>query len=265
MPPARQLELIPWENPLERHVGREFFCELPEAPGVYRMLSLEAEVLYVGSSRNLRHRVASYRSISPGRHPQRLCRLVHAARAIHIELTASEMAARELEASWIRHYRPRFNRALNRPVQTIWIGLECRGDDLITRWTDREQEWNTWPKAAFGRGPYPHRQHVNFLQILRRTLTWTESPEVDLREFPGALLRWHKPPRTWRQRVTGFSLQSDFIALSKDLLERGENCREKLTRFAWNRPLWERWEEDQIALQSFTNPIPPKSLLPTKT
>ena len=87
MPPPRQLELIPWENPLGARLGPEFFQELPPSPGVYRMLSREAEVLYVGSSRHLRQRVSSYRSISPGRHSRRLCRLVHQVAAVIIEPT----------------------------------------------------------------------------------------------------------------------------------------------------------------------------------
>lgn len=243
-----QLELIRWENPLGARVGPEFFRELPSTPGVYRMLSREAEVIYVGSSRNLRNRVASYRSISSLRHSRRLCRLVHAVAAIHIELTETEADARSLEASWIRHYRPRFNRALNRPLESIWIGLETTASSLVTRWTPRENEHLDWPSKSIVFGPFPHRKFVHWLQSLRRTLWWTHAEEIDLRTCPIALLRREKPPHECEQRCSVISAIPDPASLAATLLLLAEQRAPLLAEKPWNRPLVERWEEDRKVL-----------------
>ncbi len=240
--PPRQLELLPWINPLPARLGAEFFRELPTAPGVYRWLSREAEVLYVGSSRNLRQRVGSYRSIGPQRSPRRLCRLVHAAQAIHIEPTETEAEARALEASWIRHYRPRFNRALNRPPESIWIGWWHEGNALTTAWTRGEDPPEGWPPEADVRGPFAHRRGLYALQALRRTLWWTTQERPDLRDCPPALRADREIPVRYVQ-----PLPHGHTELAR-LAATAEQTAERLTHFPWNAPLLARALEDAALL-----------------
>jgi excinuclease ABC subunit C len=80
---------------------------LPDAPGVYRMLGEDAEVLYVGKARSLKKRVIQY---AQGRfHTQRIAHMVHLTRAMEFVTTKSETDALLLESNLIKRLKPRFN------------------------------------------------------------------------------------------------------------------------------------------------------------
>ncbi|MFN4205831.1 MAG: excinuclease ABC subunit UvrC [Agrobacterium albertimagni] len=85
----------------------EFVKRLPNAPGVYRMLNKDREVMYVGKARSLKKRVSNY---AQGRvHSNRLSRMVRD--TVHMEFvtTRTEVEALLLEANLIKRLRPRFN------------------------------------------------------------------------------------------------------------------------------------------------------------
>ncbi|THV25659.1 excinuclease ABC subunit UvrC [Peteryoungia ipomoeae] len=85
----------------------EFVKRLPNAPGVYRMLNKDSEVMYVGKARSLKKRVSNY---AQGRvHSNRLSRMVRD--TVHMEFvtTRTEVEALLLEANLIKRLRPRFN------------------------------------------------------------------------------------------------------------------------------------------------------------
>jgi predicted GIY-YIG superfamily endonuclease len=105
------LLLFPDPRPLVDRLGREFFRELPEDPGVYLMRDAADAVLYVGKARNLRKRLGSYRVANPDRMPKRHLRLLRAVTRIDLEPCPDEPAALKREAELLRQLRPRFNRA----------------------------------------------------------------------------------------------------------------------------------------------------------
>ncbi|ATN33849.1 excinuclease ABC subunit C [Rhizobium sp. ACO-34A] len=85
----------------------EFVKQLPNGPGVYRMLNSDGDVLYVGKARSLKKRVSNY---AQGRlHSNRLTRMVR--ETVHMEFvtTRTEVEALLLEANLIKRLRPRFN------------------------------------------------------------------------------------------------------------------------------------------------------------
>lgn len=86
---------------------RRIARDLPERPGVYRMLGAEAKVLYVGKARNLRNRVGSYAQAP--RLTARILRMVEATAALEIVTTHTETEALLLEANLIKRLKPHYN------------------------------------------------------------------------------------------------------------------------------------------------------------
>jgi excinuclease ABC subunit C len=83
-----------------------------DRPGVYRMLSADGEVVYVGKSKKVRARLLSYfRCEFP---EDKGARILRDAVRIDWEYTPSEFAALLLELQLIKRLRPRFNVAMKR-------------------------------------------------------------------------------------------------------------------------------------------------------
>jgi excinuclease ABC subunit C len=80
---------------------------LPNAPGVYRMVNTEGDVLYVGKARSLKKRVTNY---AQGRgHSNRIERMIRETATMEFVVTRTETEALLLEANLIKRLRPRFN------------------------------------------------------------------------------------------------------------------------------------------------------------
>ena len=83
-----------------------------DRPGVYRMLSEDGEVLYVGKSKQVRTRLLSYfRCAYP---EEKGSRILREARSIDWEYTPSEFGALLHELRLIKRFRPRFNVQMKR-------------------------------------------------------------------------------------------------------------------------------------------------------
>jgi excinuclease UvrABC nuclease subunit len=108
---AGQLWLFPPPRPLVERLGEDFFRALPERPGVYFLCGTEAGVLYVGSAKNLRKRLGSYRVANPERFSRRVIRLLHRVHRIEFDECPDELSARAREELLICVLAPQFNRA----------------------------------------------------------------------------------------------------------------------------------------------------------
>ena len=87
---------------IKDHVRR-----LPDAPGVYRMVGEDGEVLYVGKARSLKKRVSQY---AQGRaHTQWVAHMIHLTRSMEFVTTKTETEALLLEINLIKQLKPRFN------------------------------------------------------------------------------------------------------------------------------------------------------------
>src|SRR5213595_4119082 len=83
-----------------------------DRPGVYRMLSSDGEVLYVGKSKRVRSRLLSYfRCAYP---EDKGARILRSAETIEWNYTPSEFAALLQELRMIKRIRPRYNVAMKR-------------------------------------------------------------------------------------------------------------------------------------------------------
>src|SRR5947208_7663079 len=76
----KQVNLFPAVKPLCERFGAEFFRSAPRLPGVYIMTGESERVLYIGQSKNLRHRLGSYKNARRDRVARKIVRLVHEVR-----------------------------------------------------------------------------------------------------------------------------------------------------------------------------------------
>src|SRR4029079_13858601 len=79
----------------------------PSAAGVYRMIDVHGDVLYVGKAKNIRKRVTAY--TRPAGHDGRIARMIAATVTLEFVTTKTETEALLLEANLIKRLRPRFN------------------------------------------------------------------------------------------------------------------------------------------------------------
>ena len=86
-----------------------------DRPGVYRMLSPDGEIVYVGKSKRVRSRLLSYFRCS---YPDdKGARILREADRIEWDYTPSEFAALLEELRLIKRFRPRFNVAMKRDAR----------------------------------------------------------------------------------------------------------------------------------------------------
>lgn len=80
---------------------------LPDRPGVYRMINKHSDVIYVGKAKNLKNRVTSYTRLNG--HTNRIQRMISETRLMEFIETHTEKEALLLEANLIKRYQPAYN------------------------------------------------------------------------------------------------------------------------------------------------------------
>jgi excinuclease ABC subunit C len=100
----------------------EHVANLPNGPGVYRMLDAKGEVLYVGKAKSLKKRVLAY--TKPAALSARLQRMVALTRGLEVVTTASDVEALLLECNLIKRHRPTYNIVLrdDKSFPYIYVG-----------------------------------------------------------------------------------------------------------------------------------------------
>ncbi|MEW1919824.1 excinuclease ABC subunit UvrC [Pseudarthrobacter oxydans] len=82
--------------------------EIPTNPGVYRFRDQHGRVIYVGKAKSLRSRLNSYFA-NPAGLPPKTYAMVHAASSVEWTVVGSELESLQLEYTWIKEFKPRFN------------------------------------------------------------------------------------------------------------------------------------------------------------
>ena len=152
--------------------SKAFLASLTHRPGVYRMLSAEETVLYVGKAKDLRKRVSSY--FGSKAHLPKTQALMAQTSRVEVTVTGTEHEALLLEHNLIKEYRPRFNVILRDDKSYPWIHVST------------EQEFPRFELYRGGRrgpgrflGPWPSantvRESLIQLQKLFRVRQCSES------------------------------------------------------------------------------------------
>lgn len=79
----------------------------PEEPGVYRMISEDEEVLYVGKAKNIKKRIVAYSHLE--KLPVRLQRMVAQIKRMEFIIVENEARALLVENELIKKFKPRYN------------------------------------------------------------------------------------------------------------------------------------------------------------
>lgn len=103
---------------LNGHLTVEDIQNLPEACGTYYFYDERQQLIYIGKSKDIRHRVLSHLGNTSTKKALEMKQKIH---SISYELTGSELIALLKESREIKEYKPRYNRAQRR--STSYWGL----------------------------------------------------------------------------------------------------------------------------------------------
>src|SRR5210317_1741820 len=87
--------------------SKRFLKTVPHKPGVYRMISEDETILYVGKAKDLKNRVSSYFRGNIAN--SRTYSMVKQIRDVRVTITATEAEALLLESNLIKKHQPRYN------------------------------------------------------------------------------------------------------------------------------------------------------------
>jgi len=87
--------------------SKTFLKTVPHKPGVYRMISEDDKILYVGKAKDLKNRVSSY--FRSNLVNSRIYSMVKQICDVQITITSTEAEALLLESNLIKKHRPRYN------------------------------------------------------------------------------------------------------------------------------------------------------------
>ncbi len=118
--------------------------DLPQKPGVYRMLRSNGDVIYVGKAVSLRQRVKSYFTKSI-RHPEHILEMLTQAARLDLTTTESRVDAAILESDEIKRLTPSYNIALHERGRDVWF---CTKDYY---------QFSPVPTRKYGIGPVVDR------------------------------------------------------------------------------------------------------------
>ena len=119
---------------------KAILASLPNLPGVYKMLGVDGELLYIGKAKVLKNRVSSY-FVKTIDHPKTRA-LVARIRHIELIITRSETEALLLEQNLIKQHKPPYNILMRDDKSYLYVFISAD---------------KPYPRLAVGRGKRNHQ------------------------------------------------------------------------------------------------------------
>lgn len=149
--PAEAASVPPTPVATGPNVIASYLKNAPAGPGVYRMLNVDAEVLYVGKARSVKKRIQSYTRING--QSNRIARMILNTATMEFVTTRTESEALLLEANMIKRLRPRYNVLLrdDKSFPYILIGKDHEAPQLLKHRGARKRDGDYYgPFASAG-------------------------------------------------------------------------------------------------------------------
>ncbi len=162
---------------------QQIAASLPLQPGVYRFISEDNQILYIGKAKHLKKRIASY--FGNRKDMRRKTKLmVRAAVRIEYTIVDTEQDALLLEATLIQKHQPRYNVALKsgKPYPYICIKKERFPRVFLTR--------NVVRDGSKYFGPYVSKHRINNILELIKNLFQLRNCNLKLSEENIELLKF---------------------------------------------------------------------------
>ena len=140
--------------------------DIPTEPGVYRFRDEHGRVVYVGKAKNLRNRLNSY-FVAPERLAPKTYAMVHTATSVEWTVVGSELESLQLEYTWIKEYKPRFNIAFRDDKSYPYLAVTMR---------------DKFPRAQVMRGD--RKKGVRYFGPYAQVWAIRETLDALLRVFP---------------------------------------------------------------------------------
>lgn len=107
-----------------REIIRSLLKDVPEAPGIYKMLDGTGNIIYIGKAKNLKKRLTSYSLETSKIHTKAVDYL----KSLEFTVTLSETEALLLEARSVKKFKPKFNILLKDDKSFPYIKLRTDHD-----------------------------------------------------------------------------------------------------------------------------------------
>jgi excinuclease ABC subunit C len=101
---------------------KEKLSQLPQSPGIYKMLDSKGNIIYIGKSNCLRKRVRTYFTDNPKW--EKVKKLVFFIDDIDFIVTDTHLEARLLECELIKNYKPVFNSQMKNDNKYVYLKIE---------------------------------------------------------------------------------------------------------------------------------------------
>ena len=123
-------------------------ANIPDDPGVYRFFDSNEKVIYVGKARSLKNRINSYFQSNL---PEKTRKMVSTAVRVDWTVVESEVAALQLEFSWIKEENPQFNVQFKDDKSYPYLAISVKEEIPRVFVTRRQKQ-----KGVKYFGPYAH-------------------------------------------------------------------------------------------------------------